>query len=168
LGPDPLGGVDHAALERRVDLAGRREDRCATGPGQDLAPHPGDAHLEALDDLAGRIDLDAEPPAAHLVDDLAQPDGGALHDVELLGPGGGEPPLDLRLGDDVRGAGQRHRGRGRGAAGLGEKRASLEHHAASSVGRWCIPPPISGGRLRSPAIVPRTGRRGPAVRSRAA
>ena len=35
--PDPFGGVDHAPLERGVDLGGRGEDRRAARPGVDLA-----------------------------------------------------------------------------------------------------------------------------------
>src|SRR6266446_2180600 len=52
--------------------------------------------LERLHDLAAREDLDPESPAAHLLDDLRQLLGGALH-VEIAGPGRGHAPLDLRL-----------------------------------------------------------------------
>jgi hypothetical protein len=56
---------------------------------------------EVRHDLAGREDLDPEPPAARLLDHFRQSLGGALQHVEGRGPSGGHPPLDLRLCDDV-------------------------------------------------------------------
>src|SRR5262249_38086015 len=69
----PIGGRGHEALDRAL----RRRIEA----------------LEGGHDLAGRIHLDVEAASAHLVDDLAESNRGALHDVELLGPGGGQPPL---------------------------------------------------------------------------
>jgi len=45
--PDHSPGVDHAPLEGGVDLAPRREDDGAPGPGDDLAAEAPDAHLQA-------------------------------------------------------------------------------------------------------------------------
>ena len=49
VGADPLGRVDDAALERRVDLAARREHHGAAGLGDDLAAEARDAHLQPLE-----------------------------------------------------------------------------------------------------------------------
>ena len=48
VGADPLGGVDRAALERRVDVAARDLLRHDAELRHDLAGKAGDAHLQAL------------------------------------------------------------------------------------------------------------------------
>ena len=64
VGPDPLGRVDRAGLERGEDLAAGQRDRRAACLGERLAADAGDAHLEALE-VVDRVDL-APEPAAHL------------------------------------------------------------------------------------------------------
>ena len=80
-----------------IQYCGERHERL------DRALGGGVEAVERRHDLAAREDLDPEPPAAHLLDDLRQPLGRALEDVERRGPGRGHSPLDLRLGDDVGG-----------------------------------------------------------------
>src|SRR5689334_20290891 len=58
--PNPFARVDHAALERSVDLAGWSEDHSAARLGDDFAAEAGDAHLEAAV-IADRVDLLSEP-----------------------------------------------------------------------------------------------------------
>src|SRR5262249_46388731 len=65
--------------------------------------------LERRDDLATREDLDLEPTATRFLDDLRQPERRALQQVVRWSPRCRHPPLDLRLGDDVRGVGDRGR-----------------------------------------------------------
>ena len=75
-------------------------------------------------------DLDAEPPAAHLVDDLRQPLGRPLVHVERRGPGRGHSPLDLRLRDDVGGVDDGASGGGRHhTARPRDEPASIVDHA---------------------------------------
>ena len=87
-------------------------------------------------DLAARIDLDLESPAARLLDDLRPAPRLILEVVELRGPGRGHPPLDLRLGDDV---GRVDDGGGTGRChqppGRGDEAASSRHGAALLVFR---------------------------------
>ena len=117
--------------------------------------------LERRHDLAAREDLDPEPPAAHLLDDLRQPLGRALEDVERRGPGRGHPPLDLRLGDDVRGVDEGGSGGGRHrTACLREEPASFSRHAALLTGlrtttaRWSSARLDPGAAHAVPATAP--------------
>src|SRR6266853_2808208 len=84
---------------------------------------------EVRHDLAGREDLDPEPPAAHLLDHLRQSLCDPLGHVERRGPGRGHSPLNLRLRDDGGGVddGCRVDGRHRPARRCDEP-ASLGHH----------------------------------------
>ncbi len=85
--------------------------------------------FERLQDLAGRVDLDPEPSAAHLLDDLRQPLGRALKDVEGRSIDRGHAPLHVRLGDDVGGVddGAAHRGRHQTASGHDEPAPFARH-----------------------------------------
>jgi hypothetical protein len=117
----------HEPLERRL----LRRPVGRDGPeGLDGALRGGVEALERRHDLAAGEDLDPEPTAAHLVDDLRQSLGCALMKVERWGPGRGHPPLDLRLRDDVGGidhGGRRHSRHH--ATRLCEEPASFGHHA---------------------------------------
>ena len=64
VGADPLGGVDRAALQRRIDVAARDLLRHEAELLQHLAGKAADAHLQALQ-VGDGLDLLAEP-AAHL------------------------------------------------------------------------------------------------------
>jgi hypothetical protein len=68
----------------------------------DLALGGGVEAAERRQDLAGREDLDPEPPAARFFDHLRQSLGRAVVDVKHRGECRGHSPLDLRLGDDIR------------------------------------------------------------------
>src|SRR5581483_5929093 len=112
---DPLGRVDDAALERRVDLAARRHDGGGAGPRVDLAAEVHDPDLQPLVVRHAR-DLLAEPPR-HLgrvrhrgTRDEVERGVRLLHELEavaLLEPGrhalrvhaegDGREPLDRRL-----------------------------------------------------------------------
>src|SRR5262249_21289802 len=95
--------------------------------GFDRALRGGLEALERLHDLTAGKDLDPEPPAAHLLNDLRQPVGRALH-VERAGPGRRQSPLYFRLGDDVGRVDERRSGYRRGDTGcLPEKSTSLRH-----------------------------------------
>jgi hypothetical protein len=63
-GADELGRVDHAALQRREDLAARQHLHVHAQVGVDLAGQAGDAHLQALQ-VGDGLDLLLEP-ARHL------------------------------------------------------------------------------------------------------
>jgi hypothetical protein len=96
----------------------------------DGASRGGVEAVERQHDLAAREDLDPEPPAAHLLDDLRQPLGRTLQHVEGRRPGRGHSPLDLRLRDDVGGIDDGGGSDGRHhAARLRDTPASLGHHA---------------------------------------
>src|SRR5437016_2171779 len=78
MGPDPFTGVDHAPLERGVDLGGRGEDRRAARFDIDLAAEAcANAHLEPLV-VGDRGDLLPEP-SGHL---RRERRAGARHEVE--------------------------------------------------------------------------------------
>ena len=79
IGPDEFGGVDHAAFERREDVAGRQQLRVDAELAVDAAGQAGNAHLEALEilDLLDRL---AEP-AGHLHAGIA---GEERHQIELV------------------------------------------------------------------------------------
>jgi hypothetical protein len=64
IGADPLGGVDRALLQRRIDVAAGDLLRHDAELGEHLAGDAGDAHLQALQ-VGDGLDLLAEP-AAHL------------------------------------------------------------------------------------------------------
>ena len=84
--------------------------------------------------------LDAEPPAAHLVDDRCQPLGPTLEHVEHRRKRGGHSPLNFRLRDDVRGVddGGGPGGRQR-AACLHDESASFHGFTSMSrESRWSI------------------------------
>ncbi len=76
-GRHPLGRVDHAPLERRVDLPARDQDSGPAGPRDDLAAQVRHPHLEALV-VADGGDLLLEP-AGHLRRDART---GTRHEVE--------------------------------------------------------------------------------------
>src|SRR6185312_5371802 len=76
---DPLGRVDRALLERRIDVAAGDLLRHAAELLQDLAGPAADAHLQALE-IVDRVDLLAVP-AAHLTAGVA---GEQALDVVLL------------------------------------------------------------------------------------
>src|SRR6266481_5147231 len=76
---------------------------CGSHECLDGALRSGGEAVERWHDLAARVDLDPEPPAARLLDHLRQPLGRALEMVERRSPGRRHPPLDLRLSDDVGG-----------------------------------------------------------------
>jgi len=61
---DPFAGVDHASLERGVDVGGRDEDHRAARLRDHFAAEAGDAHLQTSE-VPGRVDLPAEP-SGHL------------------------------------------------------------------------------------------------------
>src|SRR5262249_51435389 len=69
--------------------------------GLDSALGGGVEALERRHDLTAREDLDPEPPATHLLDDLRELFSHSLLPIERSGEGGRHPPLDLWLGDDV-------------------------------------------------------------------
>ena len=69
IGPDPLGGVDSAFLQRRIDVAGRDLLRHRAELLQHAPRESADAHLESLEIVDG-VDLLAEP-AAHLAAGIA-------------------------------------------------------------------------------------------------
>ena len=78
VGPDPLGRVDRAPLERRIDLL---RGEVLDGHAQavhDLRAQPGDAHLEAVQ-VRRRVDL-APEPSTHL---RARVSGRQGDDVEV-------------------------------------------------------------------------------------
>ena len=122
--------------------------------GLDGALGGGVEALERRHDLAAWEDLDPEPPASHLLDNLPKPFGGALHD-ERAGPGRGHAPLDFGLRDDIRGVDD---GRGPGgpqhAARLHDESASFHSdgllHAGGRVSfmasRCLVTRPRAGGR----------------------
>ena len=87
--------------------------------------------LEAVErshDLPTREDLDPEPTATRLLNDLCESLGGTLVHIECSGPSSGHPPLDLRLGDDMRSIGAASGGdRRQGTAGCREEPASVTH-----------------------------------------
>ena len=80
----------------------------------DVSPRGGGKAVERLHDLTAREDLDPEPPAAGLVDDLCQPLGHTLVPIERRRKSRGHAPLDLRLRDDV--------------GGVDDRRSSGSHH----------------------------------------
>jgi hypothetical protein len=63
-GADELGRVDHAAFQRREDLAARQHLHVHAQAGVHLARQAGDAHLQALQ-VGHGVDLLLEP-AGHL------------------------------------------------------------------------------------------------------
>lgn len=79
IGPDEFGGVDHAALECREDVAGRQQLRVDAELAEHAAGQARNAHFEALEilDLFDRL---AEP-AGHLHAGIAGED---RHQVELV------------------------------------------------------------------------------------
>ena len=94
---------------------------------------------ERRHDLAAREDLDLESPAAHLVHQARELLRRALQHVERRRPGRGHPPLDLRLGDDVRGVDKSRGPRGgQRAARLHDESASSGHHVSllNSATNW--------------------------------
>src|SRR5207249_6809961 len=78
-------------------------------------------------ELAARKDVDPESSAAHLLDDLPYSLSRALEHVERQGPGGGHPPLDLRLRDDVWSIDD-------GGGGGGGHRTACRHNEPASFG----------------------------------
>ena len=64
VGTDPLGGIDHAGLQRGIDLPAGDAHRGAAGGGENIPRQSRNAHLDPLQVLKG-IDLGAEP-ASHL------------------------------------------------------------------------------------------------------
>src|SRR5499425_610338 len=100
--------------------------------------------IEGLHDLAARKDLDPEAPAARLLDHLGQPQGRTMELVERRRIGGRQPPLELRLRDDVGGVDDR--------GGRSSRYQATRRHDESAAfachGALLTPPQTDGTRLR--------------------